>query len=141
MTVAAKLPAAQTEGLERAAQCVEAEAKSLIGSTEVAGAGPFAEWKPLAEATVADRLRQGYSADEMLLRTGELRDSISHVVRGNEASIGSNNPIAVYQEIGTDKIPARSFLGISLIHRSRDVVRLLHEATAYALVGRRPPGR
>lgn len=140
MAVAARLPAAQHEGLERAAQCVETEAKSLIGAYQQA-AGPFEAWRELSDATRAERVRLGYPADEPLLRTGDLRDSISHVVRGNEASIGSNNPIAVYQEIGTSRIPQRSFLGISLIHRSRDVVRLLHEATAYALVGRRPPGR
>ena len=40
-----------------------------------------------------------------------MRDSIEHQVHGDEANVGSNDDKAVWQELGTDKIPPRSFLG------------------------------
>ena len=43
---------------------------------------------PLAESTQAERVVQGYPANEPLLRTGELRDSIEHkLVSGDEAQV------------------------------------------------------
>jgi phage gpG-like protein len=96
--------------LERAARMIEHRAKEKIGEYQEQ-AGPFIAWAELAESTKADRARQGYPDDEPLLRTGELRDSIEHFVADGEAHIGSNNDIAVYQELGTEHIPPRSFLG------------------------------
>ena len=98
------------EALETACVEIEKRAKEKIGEYQNT-AGPFAAWSPLAESTVEDRANKGFSADEPLLRTGELRDSIEHKVIGHEGHIGSDSDIAVYQELGTDRIPARSFLG------------------------------
>jgi hypothetical protein len=94
------------EVLEKAAKMVEDEAKDAIGTYRYG-------WPQLAESTQEDRVRQGYSANEPLLRAGDLRDSIEHVVVHHESAayVGSNNPIAVYQELGTVDIPPRSFLG------------------------------
>jgi phage gpG-like protein len=102
--------------LEHAAVLVETEAKAEIGVYQGA-AGPFAAWQTLAPFTQADRVAKGFSANDPLLRTGELRDSIEHTVGVNEAEVGSNSDIALFQELGTrgggrgGPIPPRSFLG------------------------------
>jgi hypothetical protein len=48
--------------------------------------------------------------DTPLLETGELRASIEWNSHGNEGHVGSNNDKAVWHELGTAKIPPRSFL-------------------------------
>jgi phage gpG-like protein len=132
MTVA--VDAAETKCLERAGQIVEKEAKREIGAYQDA-AEPFAPWAELAQSTKDDRVRQGYSENEPLLRTGELRDSIEHCVVGHEAHVGSDSEIAVYQELGTAHIPPRSFLGGALVRKTDDVVDILGESLVTALVG------
>ncbi|HDR2587274.1 TPA: phage virion morphogenesis protein [Enterobacter ludwigii] len=97
-------------GLEVVARTIEEEAKEEIGVYQPA-VGPFDAWAPLAESTKADRVRQGYSEDDPLLRSGELRDSISHRVMGLAAVVGSTDDKAVWQEYGTDRIPPRPFIG------------------------------
>src|SRR5580692_4771055 len=82
--------AADHAALERAAKLIERRAKKKIGEYQEQ-AGPFIAWPELAESTKADRARQGYPEDEPLLRSGEMRDSIEHVVIDNEAQVGSND--------------------------------------------------
>ncbi|MCO4875786.1 phage virion morphogenesis protein [Paraburkholderia caribensis] len=96
--------------LERVAEHIEKDAKERIGHYNGA-VGPFAAWAPLAPSTMQDRASKGYPADEPLLRTGELRDSIGKEVTHDEAVIGSDSDVAVAQELGTIDIPPRSFLG------------------------------
>ena len=71
----------ERNALEKAAVVVEKRAKEKIGEYQDQ-AGPFAGWADLADSTKADRIRQGYSEDEPGLRSGEMRDSIEHVVSG-----------------------------------------------------------
>jgi HK97 gp10 family phage protein len=100
-------PKAEQAALSVAAQIVAAKAKSYIGTYH---ARP--KWPQLTEATQEQRSKQGYAPNEPLLRTGALRDSIEwKVVSNHEAHVGSNNQIAVFQELGTSKIPPRPFLG------------------------------
>jgi phage gpG-like protein len=44
------------------------------------------------------------------LRTGELRASIIHEATDDSVVIGSTDPVAIYQEMGTRAIPPRPFL-------------------------------
>ena len=106
----AGMPAVELFMLQRIGVAVKERAKEKIGDYQ-AEAGPFAAWSPLADSTKKDRLRAGYSEDDPLLRTGELRDSIDYVVIVPEVVIGSPLDIALWQEMGTVTIPARSFLG------------------------------
>jgi phage gpG-like protein len=100
-------PKAQEAALAVAAQIVAAKAKSYIGTYN---AKPT--WSQLADSTQADRASKGFAPNEPLLRTGELRDSIEwKVVSSHEAHVGSNNPKAVWMELGTSRIPPRPFLG------------------------------
>jgi len=123
------------EGLERAGQIVEREAKAEIGHYQEA-AGPFQAWQELAESTKDDRVKHGYSENDPLLREGDLRDSIEHKVEGHTAYVGSDSPIAEYQELGTAHIPPRSFLAGALIRKEREVVDEIGRNFVGALIGR-----
>ena len=122
------------KALERAAKVVEAEAKREIGHYQSA-AGPFAAWAELADSTKADRVAQGFTENDPLLRTGDLRDSITHAVGHHEAVIGSNSDVAVYQELGTRRIPPRSFLGGAMVRKSDTVAAILGAGVVKGLVG------
>lgn len=127
------------KGLERAAVEVEHEAKRLIGHDENPAAGPFAAWQPLADSTIEEKDKLGYfgviSANDSLLRTGGMRASIEHKVEVPEAAIGSNDNKAVWQELGTDRIPARSFLGAGAFRKEDEIHEHLGAAVTAALVG------
>lgn len=100
------------------AKLIQKDAKNRIGEYQDY-AGPFNSWAELADMTKADRVAQGFPANEPLLRTGEMRDSIGVSCEGNKAVVGSASDIAMYQELGTDSngrsdnggIPPRPFLG------------------------------
>ena len=79
-TLSVGMHEANHHALEGAAVILEDEAKRVIGTYEYG-------WPPLAEATKADRLKQGYSEDEPGLRSGEMRDSIQHEVHHDEAHV------------------------------------------------------
>jgi HK97 gp10 family phage protein len=128
------------KALERAARLVEAEAKAAIGDYQPEAA-PFAAWAQLADVTVAEKEKLGYAPpDNPLLRTGELRDSIDHAVGDKEAVVGSNSPVAEYQELGTRHIPPRSFLGGAAVRKGPEVAEILGSATVMALVGEEVAG-
>lgn len=84
------------------------EAWGFIGSYQTG-------WAPLKPTTIARKM----TGDTPLLETGEMRDSIEHraapTIYGAIGEIGSNDPIALYQEMGTSRsIPPRSFLGLAM---------------------------
>lgn len=121
--IAASLPAARHAALEHACQVVEAEAKRLIGTYD---ARP--RWAELAEATKEDRVRQGFSENEPLLRTGELRESIHHTVIRDTGHVGSDDDKAVWQELGTVHIPPRSFLKSALVSEAPTIEHIIGRA-------------
>jgi len=114
--------------VERACQIVQKKAKAAIGKGHEM-------WAPLAESTIADKQQHGFPTPKPLLRTGEMRDSIEYTVNGLEGCVGSNDPVAVYQELGTSRIPARSFLVSSAISSEDKIHRLAAAATIAALSG------
>ena len=109
VAAAGTLTVGEKRGLENAAVIVETEAKRVIGTYDYG-------WPALAESTLAKK-----SADTPLLETGAMRDSIEHVVQGRSANVGSNDDKAVWQELGTARIPARSFLGGAAAHKGKEV--------------------
>lgn len=98
------------EGLKVAVKLIEKTAKKKIGHYQNES-GPFQDWAELTDVTKEDRARKGYSEDEPLLRTGDLRDSIQSEVKVLEGIVGSKDPVATYQEFGTATIPPRPFIG------------------------------
>ena len=45
-----------------------------------------------------------------------MRDGIEHSVSDNTVTVGSELDIAEYQELGTDRIPPRPFIGPAMMH-------------------------
>ncbi len=129
--------AASAVGLERAAVLVEGEAKHEIGHYQRA-AGPFPAWPRLKPSTVREKRRFGYSPpDNPLQRTGAMAAGIGHHVEitplGGEAEVGSNDPVAEYQEEGTRRMDARSFLGRAGARKSEQVAEVIGETVALAI--------
>lgn len=124
------------ESMEKACEIVEKEAKRVIGTYDYG-------WPQLAESTQKDREAKGFSANDPLLRTGEMRDSIEHRVGlefGNVVGIvGTDNPIAKYQELGTAKIPPRSFLGGAAMAKEHEVRAILGLGAYTALAAQLKP--
>jgi len=114
--------------IERACQIVQKKAKAAIGKDHEL-------WPPLAASTIADKQHHGFPTPKPLLRTGALRDSIEYTVSGNEGAVGSNLDIAVYQELGTSRIPPRSFLASSAIASEDKIHRMAAATTVAALSG------
>jgi hypothetical protein len=116
--------------IRKACEMVAAQARAAIGKEHEM-------WPALAPATIADRVKKGFAANEPLLRTGELRDSIQWTTSasGLEGCVGSNSPIAVYQELGTSKIPPRSFLVSSAISMEEKIHRMAARAVVAVLAG------
>lgn len=127
------------EGLDRAAACVEKRAKAEIGTYQPA-VGEFPEWPELAPSTQSERERKGFTPNDPLLRTGELRDSISHETHGLEAVIGSTSDIMIYQELGTVMngkvhVPARPVLGPAVFQEKETIERLIGAAAVGGIIG------
>jgi len=122
------------KGLDAAAARVAQTARKELGAYQPA-VGPFPAWEELADSTKADRVRKGYAENDPLLRTGELRNSISHQTRGLEAAIGSDSDVAVYQELGTPKIPPRPFLGPAVEHNHEAIRKIVGGAVVTGLLG------
>jgi len=97
----------------RACVMVQSDAILRLGHYQAA-VGPFPKWQQLAAETQAERTRLGYTPNDPLLRDGTLARSIQITIEGNTGYVGSDDPVAVYQELGTPRIPARPFLGPAL---------------------------
>jgi phage gpG-like protein len=86
------------EIIRRACIAVWTEARRVLGTEGYS-------WPALSVATLAHKTHAG-----TVKETGELLDSIEWSSHGLEGSVGSNNDKAVIHELGTSKIPARTFL-------------------------------
>jgi hypothetical protein len=130
--------------LDRAARMVQEEAKAEIGTKQDA-AGPFAAWAPLADTTVngfnghPGKRQLGFTPPDYdpLERSGEMRDSIERTVipASHEAHVGSDSDVAVVQELGTEKMPARSFLGGAAVRKRDEVGHMIGWTTVQILRG------
>jgi len=130
---------AARRALSQCAKIVEKRAKDKIGEYQQQ-AGPFVAWAELAESTKRDRERQGYPEDEPGLRSGEMRDSVGHVLSTDslEAQIGSNDDKMVFFELGTSKQPPRSVLGGAMADELHKIGEVLEKSLYGVLVSGNP---
>lgn len=71
-------------------------------------------WKPWAKSTRQARERAGTAALGLLFNSGNLAHSIDYrITDKNKLKVGTNVKYAEYLDEGTDKMPARPFMGIS----------------------------
>lgn len=116
--------------LRHAAEHVQHVAKEMFGHYQGAH-GPFPAWAELAESTKSQRVALGFSANDPLLRTGQMRDSISYTIDGLDAVVGSTDPNMPVHELGRrdGTIPPRPVLGPALF-LSRDAISRIAGRTA-----------
>lgn len=125
--------------LHECATIIQEAAKEKLGHYQGAS-GKFASWKKLAESTKNERELLGYTRNDPLLRSGELRDSIEVESHATKAYIGVKSrpstdekedigDIAVWMEGGTASVPPRSFLGPALYENAD---RVAHEISHQA---------
>ena len=137
---------AQKKALGEVGAIIETEAKAEIGTYQ-GEIGEIPEWAPLAHVTLYGakdwsfngKIPLGYATAENhnpLLRTGGLRDSISHEVEGNRVVVGSRSEVALDQEMGTPSIPARSFLGGALFRKAPEAAKLIGLRVSNAIGGK-----
>lgn len=130
--MAAEIEHANHSALEKSARIVKKQAKDYIGTYDAKYPTP---WHPLAESTKKDRVNKGFPADQPLLRTGALRDSIEHTVSHNEATVGSNSQIAAWQELGTSKFVPRPFLEPALREKVPEILEIVGRSVVGTLSG------
>lgn len=133
---------------------VEKVAKGEFGTYQNA-VGPFPAWAELAEATKDERLQQGFSENDPLFRSGELRDAVTHDASPLEAIIGvksgtahsSNGQggstedignIMISHEFGTSKMPARPVLGPAVFQSKATIQKIVGAAVVSGLIGASP---
>ncbi|MFI4985823.1 MAG: hypothetical protein ACHQF3_00105 [Alphaproteobacteria bacterium] len=137
----AELRPAVTVALAKVGAEAATIARKKIGREDNADVGPFMEWEPLADSTIAEKERLGYfgqvSETDPLLREGTLRDSIRFGVEGLQLLLYSTSKIAGYHEYGTSKMPPRPFLGPSLLEVEPAAQREIGGAAARVLAGGR----
>jgi len=134
LTLQASEALALHHGLKKVAFLVEGKAKAEIGTYQDAE-GPFEEWAELAESTKSDRFNKGFTENDPGLRTGAMNNSIDNVVNGLEAVVGSDDQNLVYFELGTDKQPPRSVLGMAALRNEEKIKDILGHAAVTGIVG------
>lgn len=132
--VAVRVTKSEHKVLERAGKLVLRQAQAKIGVYQPAS-GPFAAWAPLAESTQASRTALGFTANDPLLRMGELRESYGYEVDGHEVSVGSSLSKALWLEAGTIDMPPRSVVGAALSETAEQVVEILGGGVVGAIIG------
>jgi hypothetical protein len=119
------------EALEVMAKAIKSKARGVLGTHEYG-------WPPLEPETIARKA----TGDSPLLETGEMRDSIDYTIiePGKRAEVGSNSDIAVFMELGTERVPARSFLAQTGARHGKAAAELAGAIVAAAIADRRVLG-
>ena len=113
------------------------ERLARLNAEEILGRALAEQAERLAEA-VRDGLSQPAGAgghDRPWVRSGALRDSIEAQSNGLSAAVGSNDPAAAPQEMGTSKLPPRPFLAPTAAGMGESLATATAETLAAALRG------
>jgi hypothetical protein len=110
--------------VRKACEMVCTEAKRVIGTYDY-------DWPQLSPETLARKMM-----NTPLIETGEMRASIEWQSHGLEGAVGSNNDKAVWQELGTSRIPPRSFLVGAAVHMEEKIHKMAARAVMAVLAGR-----
>ena len=122
--VARTVPQAEESALDEASTFLLEKVKAIPGHYQ---SDP--QWPALAEATVEDRTRKGFTPDDPLCRTGGFAESFHRHVEGpHRAEVGTDDPRAAMFEHGTSRMPPRPVLGAA---------KAQHEHHLEDIIGRR----
>lgn len=124
--------------LERIGKKVETTAKSEFGEYQP-GIGSYPAWAELSDVTKDERVQQGFTANDPLYRSGELRDAVTHDVDTPNLEVaigvksgdlhstypgGGGSPpdlgeLMIWHELGTQNMPPRPVLGPALMRNQK----------------------
>ena len=138
-------------GLDRVLVTVEKTAKGEFGTYQPTS-GSFPAWAELSDETKAQRVAQGFTENDPLLRSGELRDAVEHDREILEGVVGVKSgkdhgaypdgsggadlgDMMVWHELGTSKMPARPVLGPAAFRNKERIQRIVGEAAVAGIVG------
>jgi len=95
-------------------------------------------WKELSPFTIADKEASNWPSPSPLLRSGDMAESIHRVIDPIELGvvIGSNDKKALWQEMGTVKIPPRPFLALGMQNSIPYAVDIFNEIAVELLSGK-----
>lgn len=106
--------------LQQVGEDLKASTQERIRSTKISPDGtPFAPW---AMSTLRARQKDGTANLGILFRTGKLHDSIGFQVQRDHVEVGVESTVAYarYLQLGTLRMPARPFVGLS----AQDLARI-----------------
>lgn len=140
------LPSAVHRGVSDGADLIKVKTQQQLGQY-LDGPESGLPTAPLADSTIDDRIRKGFTPDDPGLRSGDMRDSygtrVSDAGLKVDASIGSDDIKAVVFELGrlsqTNYQPPRPELSVAA-HRNEDrVVKGVARTVVRVLSGRPLP--
>ena len=109
------------------------------------GVGGFPAWAPLAESTIEQKAKAGGGEDPLIGHYvhktgggagGSFVIQFRFITRDLWASIGTNDPVGVYQEYGTSRgIPPRPFLQPALYEEQGFIKTEVRKAIINTLKG------
>lgn len=128
ITMNADVKLAEEAAVVKGCKIVQRVSKGMLGTPQ-----PF--WAPLKPETIAHKAK----GDTPLLETGELRASIEMTAPLNEGGeivgyVGSDNPKAVWHELGTSKIPPRPFLSSAAMGRQHEINDMMAKMIFSAMI-------
>jgi len=91
--------------LERSALKIH---KDIVDIFKTQGESQGIDWAPLKKEYLKEKIRKGYS-EKKLIRTSTLFQSWTWRLHPLMAVVGTEVPYAIYNEMGTYKMPARPF--------------------------------
>ena len=135
----ARLPVAvevaEVEGLKQATRLLRDRARETLGTYQDA-VGPLPAWPELAASTQAERSLKGYTPNDPLLRSGELRDSIHDEVTDDpHGRVFTDSLYAADMEFGSRRSPPRPFMGVAVYRHGDEAAAKVGEAVAAAYSG------
>lgn len=123
--------------LERCLVLIQNTAQMEFGHYQSA-TGSFPAWPELAESTKERRETLGYTPNDPLLMSGQMRADSGHEVSGLEGVVGSFDPKMPYHEFGTMTIPARPVWGPAALKNRDRIEMYLGAAVVNGLFGGDP---
>lgn len=114
-----------------------AAALADLAITETLSAALATEAASLADAVRANLASPaGGSHDQPWCETGSLQGSIALSTEGLAARIGSNDPAAAPQELGTTRVPPRPFFAPAATAAAEPIARTIGQVLANTLARR-----
>lgn len=143
----AEIAKAEAIGVLDAGEMLLKEVRKEIGTYQDENTGPFAPWAELADRTKDERVRNQYSENDPGFASGEMLRSYGVRAEGRHASIGSDDPHALWFEFGTTRDgqafhqPPRSVLGLAAFRHGEEAAHIVGRAVVRVVEGKPVPNR